>query len=117
MYVFFMDIWDSIVHFFGFFEWFLDGWLEKVEKGIQLSLKYATYFCFWISEQALITAYQITTEFLDSFNYADNVTSAWNSIPATPRAILGFLKVPECVNILVSAIGTKFVLKFVPFVS
>lgn len=115
MYQFILDIWNSTSSFFEFWYYYITHFPEFYEHYVRLLLKYMTYFMFWFSEQALIMSYEMTQEFLASFNYQQHVASAWNAIPSTPRAILGFFKIPECVNILVSALGTKFVLKFVPF--
>lgn len=112
---FLADIWNSVLSFFDMWMWYLTHFPDFYEAYIQHLMKYGTYFMFWATEQAVIVAFQITQEFLESFDYTENVSSAWNAIPAAPRAILGFLQIPTCCNILISAIGTRFVLKFVPF--
>ena len=113
----FISIYDSIIHFFGFIEYMYDNFLEKFEDGIRLSLKYVTYFMFWFAEQALITAYEITHEFLDSFNYNEKINSVWSGLDPKLTGFLSVLKIPQCINVLVSAIGTKFTLKFIPFLN
>jgi hypothetical protein len=115
MFDFLVDIWNSIVFFFGFIHFYITHFWEFADDGFRLLLKYATYFMFWASAQAMMVAVEIFQEFLESFNYSENVASAWSAVPETPRAMLGFFRVPECINILISAVGTRFTLNFVPF--
>lgn len=116
LYDFFIDIWNSINFWFGFIVYYFQNFVDLFDDGVRILLKYGTYFTFWLAEQAVIVALEITTEFLESFDYSNNVDSAWSSIPAAPRQILTFLKIPECVNLVVAALGTRFTLKFVPFI-
>jgi hypothetical protein len=117
MFEFIVDIWESVLHFFGFIVFYFENFFEYLDDGIRLLMRYGTYFTFYMAEQAMIVAFEITTEFLDSFNYSERINSAWSSVPAAPRQILGFLRVPDCVNMVVAALGTRFTLKFVPMVN
>lgn len=110
-----LDIWSSVISLFDAWVWYLTHFPEFYESFIQYLMKWFTYLTFWLFEQAMYTAFTITQEFLASFNYKENVQSAWNSLPDTPRSILAYLRLPECLNIIISAIGTKFTLKFIPF--
>tara|TARA_R110002124_G_scaffold258410_2_gene424222 strand:- start:13497 stop:13847 length:351 start_codon:yes stop_codon:yes gene_type:complete len=116
MFDFFVDIWQSVLSFFGFIEFYIVNFVDYIDDGVQLIMRYGTYLTFWIAEQAVVVAFDITTEFLQSFDYSNKVNSAWSQIPSAPRQILSFLKVPECVNLVVAALGTRFTLKFVPFI-
>jgi hypothetical protein len=117
MFDFIIDIWESILHFFGFIVFYFENFIDYIDDGIRLIMRYGTYFAFYMAEQAIIVAFEITSEFLESFNYTDRINSAWSAIPAAPRQILSFLRVPDCVNLVVAALGTRFTLRFVPFLN
>lgn len=112
---FIVDAWDSLITFMQMWPYYLMNLDEFYDDYIEFLLKHVVDMTFWFTERSMVASYEITKEFLDSFNYKENIQAAWNSIPETPRAILSFFRLPECLNIIVSAFGTKFVMKFVPF--
>lgn len=116
MYNFILDMWDSTLEFMQMWPYYLQNLDVFYEDYVEFLLKHLTNFSFWFAERSLNVAYEITDEFLSSFNYQDNMQSAWNMLPDTSRAILGYLRLPECINIVISALGTKFVMRFIPFI-
>lgn len=115
----FTGLWEFVATFFDFLYYFItnlpDNIADWVETSIKWTMKHLTLLFIYLSALAMEVAFEMMMEFLSSFNYSENITAAWNSIPDGPRSILAYFRVPECVNLLIAAIGTRFTLRFVPF--
>lgn len=59
-------------------------------------------------------AYEIASSLISSVGISDAINSAWTNIPVTARAVLTYLKIPEGINIIISAAVTRFVLGLLP---
>lgn len=59
-------------------------------------------------------AYEIASALITAVGISDAINSAWTNVPVTARAVLTYLKIPEAINMIISAVITRFVLGFMP---
>lgn len=59
-------------------------------------------------------SYEIATALIDTIGLSDAINAAWSNIPVTARAVLTYLKIPEGINMIISAFVTRFILGLMP---
>lgn len=59
-------------------------------------------------------AYEIASALIAGVGISDAINAAWTNVPVTARAVLTYLKIPEAINMIISAVITRFVLSFMP---
>lgn len=59
-------------------------------------------------------AYEIASALISAVGISDAINAAWTNVPVTARAVLTYLKIPEAINMIISAVITRFVLSFMP---
>lgn len=106
----------SAVTFFGA----IDGWFgEEIYNfatwAFSHLVQYLTLAAIKFQILAVTFAWDVASQMLSDLNISSFIAEAWGAIPGDLSSALGFFGVPEAVNILISALGTKFVLRFVPF--
>lgn len=106
----------SVVAFFGA----IDGWFgEEIYNFATWAFSQLVQYIILASIKfqilAVTFAWDVASQLLADLNISSFISEAWGSIPGDLSSVLGFFGVPEAVNILISALGTKFVLRFVPF--
>lgn len=65
--------------------------------------------------QALTFAWDVAQEILTSLNISSALSSAFSHLDSRVLAIISFLRIPEAVNIIMSAYTTRLVLSFMGF--
>lgn len=61
-------------------------------------------------------AWDIASGVVDDLNLSDEIIDAFGQLSPTSAQALAFFRIPECINTVLSALGTRFVLKFIPFI-
>ncbi|QMV61223.1 DUF2523 family protein [Pseudomonas berkeleyensis] len=108
-----------IDNFFTFIQWVWDflttGIYELIKDFLVLLTKAAIYS--WVSLQvmALEVAYEAAQGIMSDIGVAEAVRQRWAGLPAEVASALSFFGIPQALNIIFSALSTRFVLKFVPF--
>lgn len=103
----------------SFFQWIWDflssGIYLFVKEVLVLLTKVAIYS--WISVQimALDVAYSAAQSILSEIGVSEAIRAKWSGLPAEVASTLSFFGIPQALNIIFSALSTRFVLKFVPF--
>jgi len=64
---------------------------------------------------ALVFSWGTAQELLSSLNVSSYLNTAWSSLESRTLSMLVFFRVPEAVNIIISAAATKFVFRFFGF--
>ncbi len=59
-------------------------------------------------------AYEIASALISTLGISDAINSAWSNIPVTARAVLAYLKIPESINMIISAVLTRFIMGLMP---
>ncbi len=57
-------------------------------------------------------AWEVAKSILDQLNISDALASAYGAVNGDVASMLGFFNIPEAINIILSALVTKFVLRF-----
>lgn len=69
---------------------------------------------FWLKIKiaAVTSAWSVGQGVLQTVGITDLVNNAWSGVNSKTLQFLTFLKIPDALNILISAFTTKFVLRF-----
>jgi len=81
-------------------------------KFIEASTKAYYDFVLW----ALPFAWGVAKQIIIDLNLSALVNSAWSSLNSNILGIATLLRIPDSVNLFISAYFTKFVLRFIPFI-
>lgn len=64
---------------------------------------------------AVTFAWGVAYNVLVNIGLSSAITSAWSGVDSTLLGYLTFLRLPECINLLLQALVTRFVLNFTGF--
>lgn len=75
-----------------------------------------TLLIWWVKSQiwGISFAWEVGQSLLSAFNVSSHISSAFGALSSEVMAGITFFRVPEAVNILLSAGATRFVLNMVP---
>jgi hypothetical protein len=112
----FTNLFESISNFFQFiYDFFAEGIYDfavwAFAKFIEYSTKAFLEFAIWSLPFAWNTAKQIIID----LDLSSMINSAWSQLGSNTQGLATMLRIPECVNVLLSGAVTKYVLRFVPF--
>lgn len=96
---------------------------DFVSTGIyQVLVKFTAWFIkwymvgWWSAKLAALTfSWSVAQELINSLNLSEYINNAWGSLESRTLSMLVFFRVPEAVNIILSAAVTKFVFRFLGF--
>lgn len=99
---------QSISDFFttGIFQFFSDLWAYSVTQLIILYFK--------IQLEALKFSWGIAQGVISGMGVNNLIQNSWSGIPVDVQATLNFFRIPEAVNLLISAVVTRFVMSVIP---
>lgn len=108
---------DQILDFFQFVWDFLSsGIYDLIKDGLVVLTKAAVYSWIQVQLLALEVAYEAAQDIVTDIGVTQYVRQRYSGIPSQTAATLEFFGVPQALNILFSALSTRFALKFVPFI-
>lgn len=90
----------------GIYTFFTDATAYLVEYFVLAYLKLLTV--------AIPFAWGVAKTILQDLNISQLIDAAYAELPSLSRQVMTILRVPECINIALSAYVTKFVLRFIP---
>lgn len=93
--------------FYGIYDFFVEAFAYLVEV-----------LTIWMVKSAIVTtqfAWDVAEQIILDIGVTQALNSAWSTIPGDTASVLAFFAIPDVVNILLSALVTRWVLKFVPF--
>ncbi len=72
------------------------------------------YMVYWFQAKltALTFSYDVAQQLLASINVSSYLDTAWSSLESRTLSTLVFFRIPDALNIILSAFTTKFVFKF-----
>lgn len=112
-----MEYIDSILLFFQWvWDFLTTGIYDFLRDGMMLLTKGAIYSYIQIQLFALNVAFHAAQSFMTDFGVSQQLRTYWGQIPGDVAAGLNFFGIPQALNIIFSALSTRFVLKFVPFI-
>lgn len=107
---------DILEFFQAVWDWIYSGIYDFVKEVFVLATKVAIYSYYQALLFALQVAYQTFHELVSEIGISDKVQQYYNMLDADVRSVLAFFGIPDALMIIFSAIGTRWTLKFVPFV-
>jgi len=93
--------------------WFSDGLYEAADNLFQ---RMAAWVIIWILEAKLFMlglGIEIAELFIEALGISDLLNSAFSSLDSKVSNFVYYLKIPEAINILISAYTTRFVMSLV----
>jgi hypothetical protein len=110
-------LFDSVSNFFtALWDWLWDGLYDLIVWAFAGLVEYLTLASIEFAIWAVGFAWDVAKQILQDLNFSSYLASAWSALPPEASGILTLLKIPEVLTILASAVVTKYVLRFIPFV-
>jgi len=103
---FFQSVWD----------WLYQGIYDFVKDAFVLATKMMIYGYIQGMIFLLEVSYEVFASIMDEIGVSKQVEEMYSSLDADLRSALGFFGIPDALNIIVSAIGTRWTMKFIPFI-
>ncbi|PPK71890.1 uncharacterized protein DUF2523 [Methylobacter tundripaludum] len=109
-------LFDSVYTFFTFTYRFLTDGLYTFAtwaftQFVEASTLAYLNFMLWV----LPFVWGVAKNIINDLGITSLLSSAWSSIDSKALAYLTVLRLPDSLNLIISAYFTKFVLKFIPF--
>ena len=107
---------DILQFFQSLWDWLYVGVYDFTKSAFVLLTKYAIQAYFVTMIFAAEVGYDVFAELMRDIGVSQAVNSAYGSLPAQIRSAISFFGIPEALNMIFSAIGTRFAMKFIPFI-
>ena len=108
---------SQVVDFFQYiWDWFTSGIYEFSKDFLKAATKVAIYAYFQSMLLAIEVGYEVFQELMSNLGVSQTIHQYWGSVDSDVRSLLSFFGIPDAVNMLTSAIGTRFVMRFIPFI-
>lgn len=104
--LFFQSIWDFMAR--GIYDFFKDA--------LVVATKAAIYAYFSSLIILLDVSFTVARDLISSLGLSQAIQSGFNSLPQQVSSALSFFGIPQALNILFSALTTRFAMRFVPFI-
>ncbi|TBV13212.1 DUF2523 family protein [Stutzerimonas kirkiae] len=104
--VFLQAIWDFVAN--GIYDLVRDAFVVLTKV---LMYSYLQTLIFLID-----VAFTVAMDLIESFGIADLITSSFNRLPVPIAQGFAFFGIPQALNIIFSALATRFCMRFVPFI-
>ena len=110
-------VFDQILSFFQWiWDFFAQGVYDFIKDGLLVLTKAAIYSALQTFILLIDISYTVARELIDSLGVSNMVRSMYSTLPGPLAAALQFLGVPQALNIMFSALATRFCMRFVPFI-
>lgn len=102
----------------GFFQWvaefFSVGIYELLTAAFASFIEWLTILKFQTMLWTLSLAWDVAQVLISNLGISSALSAAWGSFDSVTLSNLMFFRVPDAVNMILSALGTRFVLRFLP---
>lgn len=106
-----MDLFDFIK---SLGDWFNSGIYTWSEEFVAYLVSTAIMWWFQIQLEGIKFAWAISSLVLQNLNISQAIQMAWNTLPSDIAQAATFFRVPEALNLLISAAATRMVMSFIP---
>jgi hypothetical protein len=96
-------------------EFFSEGIYQLIVDGFSYLIEILTLWSIQFTVWSSGFAWDIAKNIITDLGISDKLNQAWGIIPVDTVNILAFFGIPELISMLVTAIITSYVLKFIPF--
>lgn len=106
---------DQIIGFYQFiWDFFSKGIYDFSKEVFVILTQVLVYSWFKMQIFSLEVAYEAAQGIVSDLGVTAAVRSYYAGLPAEVASIMSFFGIPQCLNIIFSALTTRFVLRFVP---
>jgi hypothetical protein len=107
---------DFIVNWFTFIaEWISTGIYTFFTSAFAALVEWLTLVMIKWTIYATGFAWDVAKVIIQDLQLSQRLDSAWAAVPGDISSALNFFRVPEAVNMLLSSVATRWVLRFIPF--
>lgn len=107
---------DQVILFFqSIWDFFAAGIYTFVKDAFVVMTKACIYAYFTGMVFVIDVGYSTSSEIINSLGVSAAVKSAFGALPPDIQSGLSFFGVPQALNIIFSALSTRFCMRFVPF--
>lgn len=107
--LFFADLVNYLERFWDFLQ---HGIYDFFTKLLATWIIYSTIATIKFKLWSLTFAWHIAQQILSQLNIVSAIESAWGSVDSRIMSAMSFFRIPEAINIILTARLTRFVLKF-----
>ena len=108
-----LDIWNAFVDFRQYIEDIRStGIYQFFTKFFAEYIKWAIVGWYKFKFQSLVFAYDVASDILSSLNLKAVVQQTFSGLDFRIVQIISFFRIPEAINMILSAYTTRFVLNF-----
>jgi hypothetical protein len=109
-----LDITDAIVSFRQDIEDYRSsGIYQFFTKWFAEFIKWSMVGWYKAKLQAIIFSWDVASEILDSLNISEQIETAFGQLDSDLVSIISFFRIPEAINIILSAYTTRLVMTFI----
>lgn len=90
--------------------WLSEGIYDFIVSAFAWLIIKVEQFKWWWLKESLIFAWDIGSQILKDLDISSKLNSAWSSLDSDTLKWLSFFRVPECINVLLNAGATRFVM-------
>lgn len=105
---------ESIIEFFNHILNELHNLPETSDNYWERIVQWLIIVYFEIKLSVLEFSYSIAMTFIDAAGLSESINSAWGSISPEVFGTLSYLRVPEALNMVLSAVVTRFIMDLLP---
>ena len=105
---------DSIIGFFNDVVNFLNGMPDASDSYWERIVMWVIITYLEAKLYMLEISYEIAGSIIQSIGLSAAINSAWSNVPGDVFSVLAYLKIPEAINMLISAFITRFVMDLMP---
>lgn len=101
----------------GFFQHIIDSmnnFADNSDSFWERIILWLTITYFEIKLTVIEFSYSIASSFLDAVNISQLISQYWSSLDSSILGALSYLRIPEALNIILSALATRFVMDLLP---
>lgn len=108
---------DAIFSFLDFLYTFItSGIYEFFTEWFATFVQWLTVGAIEFTIVAIQFSWDVAKAILNDLNVSSHLNSAWNSLPGDSLSYASLIRLPEALNIVLSSVVTKYVMRFIPFI-
>lgn len=108
---------DQVIVFFqAIWNFFSQGIYDYLKDALVVATKAAIYSYFTSMLFVVEIAFTASKEIIQSLGLSSAVRSAFSALPPQVSSALSYFGIPQALNIVFSALSTRFVMRFIPFI-
>ncbi len=97
-------------------DWLASGIYDFVVAAFVLLTKVALKLYYEMTVLAADVAYELLNEFIESLNLSEYIAQKYNSLDSKAVQFFAFFRIPEGLNLLFNAMGTRLIMRYIPFI-